>query len=56
MWSLLHLLTILIFLSVEEAEAAKVTINLTIAVVDDGKLGKGQVCDEASEKAARRKF
>ena len=55
MWSLLHLLSILIFLSVEEAEAAKVTTNLTITVVDDGKLGRGQGCDETSEKAARPK-
>ena len=53
-------LLILIFLSVEETEAAKVTImmtsNLTITVVDDGKLGRGQVCDEPSQKPARPKF
>ena len=56
MWLKAGALLILIFLSVEETEAAKVTINLTVTVVVDGKLGRGQVCDETSEKAARPKF
>ena len=58
MWLKAGALLILIFLSVEETEAAKVTIMMTsnLTVVDDGKLGRGQVCDEPSQKPARPKF
>ena len=56
MWLKAGALLILIFLSVEETEAAKVTIMINLTVVDDGKLGRGQVCDEPSQKPARPKF